>query len=771
MAGLLDQVADNPIGGLMSLLTPIVTGGAMTPARGQLLSPGEIDQTAPAWLAFAQRMANAGAPTLGPPTTFGQALTGAMGAGYSAERQQQMLPLLLSAAQREQESGQLALDQQRQMNPIAVEAARTAQREKDLAIQKGEFDLNRDRYWENISRGIVGKTDGGKTPPTDGAGPAGGAPIPPAGTDLGKRSDLGPAAGPAELAALPDVRRLPDQTRVPFMQAATQIGMPLPVASQYARMLIAEGQGLHVDPETGKPWVSSAGAIGAGGVMPGTFRDMQNKYGFSGNVTDLMPNLLAGGHYFMDQASDHGMHGGVIAYNAGPRGLERYLASGRLPAETADYLTKTGATGPDGMPMAGVRPRSEATAPANLAQPNLRPVQVAGPGAPTEAGAEAPGPGALNLPGGQGPASADLVRDPLTHAMVPSAVLDAARAAIVTPGPPGTGIAAYQKVIAAYVAETASKGRMIAVPPDVLLRNGYDPRVPMTATLLPDGKMTDLKPSGGRNPLAQIETEINMRNDYLTNPVVKQYDTARNFLDRMRGTMEDMKTREPTALDDLSLLKNFAHLNDPNAVVKVGDEASVYTSEGAQSDLKQMWQRVAGGSKLLDKQREDLWNSAQAELAGMEAGAHEWLLKHRGYAELAGVRPDAIGIPGKLSERAARIMASTPATAAGPGMPTAPTGQSLTIPRPGINAPASAIPSPREIGTAALPPAPAATPPPAAQNTGPPATKDRFTADQWKGFTSPGLANIADDMVKNPGHYSVRDRQRLLEAAQAARPK
>jgi hypothetical protein len=748
---LLSQAASNPISGLMSLLSPIVTGGAVTPPQGQLLSPDQISQETPAWLAFAQRMAQAGAPTLGPPVTMAQALTGAEGAGYSAEQQARMLPFLVSAAQREQQAGQLALDRQ-------------------------QYEFKREQMLGDVEKSVLGGLGSGGSQ-AGGAGAAGVGAAPPVASVPGvatplspgaPRADLGPAASNSDIASLPDVARLPDQTRVPFIQAAAQIGMPLPAAAQFARMVMQEGQGLHIDPATGKPWVSSAGAIGAAQVEPGTFRDMAQKYGITGAPTDLMPNLLAGGHYFMDQVADHGLHGGVIAYNAGPQGLERYLANGKLPAETADYLVKTGAPGADGMLPSGVA--AGAPVPADLAPPTLGPIQVAGPGVPTEP--DAPPPASINLRTGQGEPAANLVQDPLSHAMVPQPILQAARAAILTPGPPGTGIAAYNKVISDYLATVASKGRMVTVPPEELQRLGYDPRIQMTATMLPDGTMTDLKPAGGRNPLQQIEQETNLRNEYLNDPAVAPYRAAKAIVGRMQGTLAAGQTRELQQPDDMSLIKNFARMNDPNAVVKAGDMEDVMNGAGIPGDIKQGYARVVGGGVLTDQQRQWLINTARAELGGMAAGAMSVLLEKRDIAKGNGLRPDMIGIPEVLSNEANMTLRATPPDAARPGMPTAPPGNSLTIPRPGIQMPSGALPS----GTALAGPLPAAAPaaapvaaPPAAgaaavPDTGPPATVDRFTPEQWAQMSKAGLDNATNDLARNPGHYSLADRRRLSDA-------
>ena len=784
MASLLDQATADPIGGLMSLLTPFVSGGALTPPQGQLLTPDQMDQSTPAWLAFAQRMANAGAPTLGPPTTFGQALTGAMGAGYTAERQAQMLPFLTSAAQREQEAAQLALDKQKalqpyevtaaqqgvaetalkleqaaKLNPLAVQAAGQGVENTNLDLARKAYDLKTHESLGNLQRSMINQLNPDGTPNTGaGAGPTGGAQTPPAvpvpGT--GPRSDLGPAAGGAELAALPDVRRLPDQTRIPFIQAVAQAGMPAPVAAQYARMVMAEGQGLHIDPDTGKPWVSSAGAVGAAQVMPGTFRDMQNKYGFQGNLTDLMPNLLAGSHYFMDQVGDHGMHGGTIAYNAGPGGLQRYLASGKMPAETADYLAQTGAPGPDGITPSGT---AMASGPTDLAPPTLRPIQVAGPGAPTEPDAPA------NV---APPVQAALVRDPLSGAMVPPEVLRTARAAILS-GEGEAGFSAYNKVINDYVSKMASQPSEVFVSQDEVTAinrangNILDPRMAYLKKLAPDGKVLGYEALAPRQAFAQQQQETDLRTEYLNHPAVAPYQAAIPIVGRMQATLAAAQHRELQQPDDMALVQNFAKLNNPTGVVKAGDVDDVMAGAGIPGDIKQAWARVKGGGVLTDDQRQWIMDTAHAELGGMAAGALPVLLEKRRIAGLYGVRPDAIGIPEQLGTDASTAVRATPPGATRPGMPTGTPPPGGGIERPGFAAPSGALPSgPALAGPSPLPTAPA----PAAPNTGPPAKADRLAPGQGAALSPAGFKNIIADFARNPGAYSMADRQQLEEYIQ-----
>ncbi len=81
--------------------------------------------------------------------------------------------------------------------------------------------------------------------------------------------------------------------------------------------------------------VSSAGAVGLMGLLPGTFGDMQKKYGFSGAITDPTANAVAGALYMREQldAQSGNLRNAAAAYNEGPSNF----AKGLMPDETRNY--------------------------------------------------------------------------------------------------------------------------------------------------------------------------------------------------------------------------------------------------------------------------------------------------------------------------------------------------------------------------------------------------------------------------------------------------
>ncbi|WP_439595572.1 transglycosylase SLT domain-containing protein [Falsiroseomonas sp.] len=88
---------------------------------------------------------------------------------------------------------------------------------------------------------------------------------------------------------------------------------------------------------------SPVGAMGLMQVMPGTYRELQAKYGLGSDPYHPWDSLMAGTAYLREMYELYGAPGFLAAYNAGPRRLEDYLWGGRgLPAETRNYVARIG---------------------------------------------------------------------------------------------------------------------------------------------------------------------------------------------------------------------------------------------------------------------------------------------------------------------------------------------------------------------------------------------------------------------------------------------
>jgi cell division septation protein DedD len=102
---------------------------------------------------------------------------------------------------------------------------------------------------------------------------------------------------------------------------------------------------------------SSAGAMGLMQVMPETYGELRDRYGFGDDPFDPHDNILAGAAYLREMYDIYGSPGFLAAYNAGPRRLDDYLSNNRsLPDETRRYVAMIG---PD---IVGVYPNTRSPA-------------------------------------------------------------------------------------------------------------------------------------------------------------------------------------------------------------------------------------------------------------------------------------------------------------------------------------------------------------------------------------------------------------------------
>jgi hypothetical protein len=88
---------------------------------------------------------------------------------------------------------------------------------------------------------------------------------------------------------------------------------------------------------------SPVGAMGLMQVMPGTYRELQGRYGFGDDPYHPYDSIMAGAAYIREMYDLYGSPAFLAAYNAGPRRLEDYLWNSKgLPAETRNYVARIG---------------------------------------------------------------------------------------------------------------------------------------------------------------------------------------------------------------------------------------------------------------------------------------------------------------------------------------------------------------------------------------------------------------------------------------------
>lgn len=92
----------------------------------------------------------------------------------------------------------------------------------------------------------------------------------------------------------------------------------------------------------GKPdVVSLAGAMGLMQLMPATWGELRQRYGFGNNPFNPRDNILAGTAYLREMYDRFSYPGLFAAYHAGPGRYEAHLRSGKLlPVETGRYVQK-----------------------------------------------------------------------------------------------------------------------------------------------------------------------------------------------------------------------------------------------------------------------------------------------------------------------------------------------------------------------------------------------------------------------------------------------
>ena len=89
----------------------------------------------------------------------------------------------------------------------------------------------------------------------------------------------------------------------------------------------------------GQPITSRAGAMGLMQLMPGTWLEMRDRYGFGNNPFDPGDNILAGTAYLREMYGRYGYPALFAAYHAGPGHVDAFIVGLKpLPDATLNYL-------------------------------------------------------------------------------------------------------------------------------------------------------------------------------------------------------------------------------------------------------------------------------------------------------------------------------------------------------------------------------------------------------------------------------------------------
>lgn len=146
----------------------------------------------------------------------------------------------------------------------------------------------------------------------------------------------GPAASSSQWAR-PHSYDPPGPSHDPWGPYITQASQRFDIPERWIREVMRQESGGRVSA------TSRVGAMGLMQVMPGTYRELQGKYGLGTDPYHPWDSLMAGTAYLREMYELYGAPGFLAAYNAGPRRLEDYLWGGRgLPAETRNYVARIG---------------------------------------------------------------------------------------------------------------------------------------------------------------------------------------------------------------------------------------------------------------------------------------------------------------------------------------------------------------------------------------------------------------------------------------------
>jgi hypothetical protein len=699
----------------MSLLAPVVSAGAIPPG-----SPAASSDMMPAFLAFASRMAAAGAPTLGPAPTDAQALTSAMSGGYGAARAAEALPYLQAAAGREAAGQELALRQQ----------------EFELAQQASVFKLQQtimNRIGANLGAG------------TSTGGPAGvpvAAATPPPSRTSADGPGIEPPAPAAQLADLHDIKRLPAAIQPALVSTLAEYGAGPRAAALYARMLNIESGGAHFDPTTGTPLTSPKGAIGVGQVMPATFADQQAKYKFPGSIDDLGANLHAGVSYFMDGVRENNgdLNDAAIKYNGGPRALASYVNGGALPQETADYRVKVGAPAP-----ASKFPGSVMI--------DGKPVGIT-----LLAGSDDPA-GAAAF-GGANPSTGPMVTSAL-GTRVPQSVEQSAELALAGAGA-GKGLEAYQKVIDQYVQARAQAGTVGPLTED---EKAYlDPRTREAQPLAvrnPDGTLKEIKLVAPRAIGIPFQQAKDMEDQVTnSNPYSMWLATGPRY-DAVIGS-----ANQGTRAGDEQMIVALAKMFDPNVQAPQYTLEQAKTYGGLSQQLRELVNRPMGESGFPPEVKQQIIDLATAEMRARDQSVLEQVERTRASAKAKGVDP--LQVMPSLTTKAMTVDdAQAPYAPAGitfaKPLVTDPSGKFVRAPG-AIARPASSTPPGSEESPTVGPQKPGAAAP-ASSSSGPAPTRNVLTPATVHDMSDSALRDLHGRMTSPQGRtqYTPQDAQTLLD--------
>jgi len=157
----------------------------------------------------------------------------------------------------------------------------------------------------------------------------------------GSQSETGPVSVGSNLRATSNSRLAsydpPGSSSDPWGPYIKEASARFDVPERWIREVMRQESGGRVSA------TSRVGAMGLLQLMPGTYAELNAKYGLGDDPYHPWSNMMAGTAYIREMYELYGSPGFLAAYNGGPRRLENYLwAGGRMPDETRNYVARIG---------------------------------------------------------------------------------------------------------------------------------------------------------------------------------------------------------------------------------------------------------------------------------------------------------------------------------------------------------------------------------------------------------------------------------------------
>jgi len=161
-------------------------------------------------------------------------------------------------------------------------------------------------------------------------------------------------------------------------------------------------------------------------------------------------------------------------------------------------------------------------------------------------------------------------------------------------------------------------------------------------------------PADPANDKAARRQETDLRKDFSSAPVVKEFAEVRSQYGRMRSLVEDQNRRvqdggRPAAINDVALTFAYMKILDPTSVVRESEVASVENARGVPDSIRNLYNKARDGTTLTPRQRADILKVASDAYAQKRNVYNERAQQFRGYASQYGVAPERVAplaIPG-----------------------------------------------------------------------------------------------------------------------------